>query len=183
MTEVNDPRMSMVLLCREHLNNPVIKNIATWIISDQANHIYESPFHNFSGKWVPDRLSGPGGLIEAAGHGYRTLRIFSKTAETLYAAHSVDRVVAIYLLLIISRALDVRRGVVSTTDGGGSISTIAVANALHFGMTDLDLGEIQALTKWWASRKEMAGTHEEFSPTWWIINQTFDWLFTATRAK
>jgi hypothetical protein len=179
---MTDPRINMVMLVKEHITNPVIKNIAQWLVSDQANHFYEAPFSNFSGKYQPDRWSGKGGLVEATLAGYGPLRILLKTADTIYTTPSVDRVVAIYLLLMISRAIDVKRGLV-TVDSSGSISTVAVANAIAFGMVDLDIGEIQALTKWWASRKEMTGAHESFHVSWWIINQTLDWVFTASRAK
>lgn len=179
---MSDQRLAMVNLAKEHIANPIIKNIAQWLVSDQSSHFYEAPFNNFSGKWEPHRWSSPGGLVEATRIGYQPLRILLETAKTIYTTPSVDRVVAIYLSLMISRSLDVARGEV-ITDSSGSISSVAVANALHFGMTDLNIGEIQALTKWWASRKEMAANHEGFSVSWWTINQTMDWLFTASRAK
>ena len=178
-----DPRIAMITMCKEHIADKVVVNIAKWIVSDQAAHFYKSPFSNFSGKYDKDRWSNPGGLVEATLHGYRVLRVLSETSNVIHTTHSVNRVVAVYLLVMISRCLDVKNNVITTENASGSISTVAVSNALHFGMTDMDLGEIQALTKWWASRKDMFASHEPFNPTWWIVSQTLDWLFVSSRIK
>lgn len=180
---INDPRVAMVLLAKEHIKEPVIQRIAQWLLSDQAVKFYEMPFNNFSGKYDKGRWDDPGGLAEATLYGYRAFRVLAKTAEALHTTYSVDRAVAIYLLVMISRAIDIRSGLQTTTDAQGSISIVAVSNALYFGMTDLTCGEIQGLTKWWESRKGMAASHEPFNVVWWVVSETMNWIFIVSRKK
>lgn len=178
---VNDPRVAMILLTKEHIKEPVIQRIGQWLVSDQAEVFYESPFNNFSGKYDKGRWDGPGGLVEATLYGYRAFRVLAKTGEALHTTYSVDRALAVYLLVMISRVIDIRSGRQTTVDAEGSISTVAVSNALCFGMTDLTCGEIQALTKWWESRKGMMISHEPFNVVWWVISETMNWIFTMAK--
>jgi hypothetical protein len=170
-----------VLLAKEHIKDPTVQRIAQWLVSDQSSAFYESAFNNFSGKYDKGRWDHPGGLAEATLIGYRAFRVLAKTGEALHTAYSVDRAAAIYLLVMISRAIDIRSGRQTTVDAEGSISTVAVSNALYFGMTDLTCGEIQALTKWWESRKGMMMTHEPFNVVWWVVSETMNWIFTVAR--
>lgn len=153
-----------------------------FLASDQAKGFYESGFHQRRGS----RWNGPGTLSRAFVQGYVALRILERTSNELYSQVNLDRLVLCYSLAMVSRWADLRTGQIVLTDGveraKGSMVTIALANMFAFGIHDLSAAEIQAVTCWNKSKTTMIEDHEPFTPLWWIMNQTFEFIQTCGEA-
>lgn len=172
---MSDARLMLIDIAKEHLKYKPVQDITRWLVSDQSSSFLTQNFAP-KGLWC-----GTGGLVDATLNGYKPLRMLCKTSEVIYSTPNIDRIVAIYLILMISRNIEVPSGRITFQDGLGSVGTTAVINALSFGMCDMTPGEVQALTKWWASRTEMIRDHEPFNHEWWIIAETLNWIFTANK--
>jgi hypothetical protein len=176
MTEPTDPKLAFVHLVKEHLQSKHVQNIAKVLVSDQYAEFWEAPFSHGSGRW-----DTKGGLAEATLLGYRAMRFLCKTADALFTKIDEDRLVALYLTVMISRWCNVRT-MQRTFERvqPASATSVAVSNAIALGL-DLTPVEVQALTGWFKSRPEMLKDHEGFSPEWWVISETMNWIFVGNR--
>jgi hypothetical protein len=177
MTEPTDPRMAFVLMVKEHLKSQHVQNIAKVLVSDQYIGFWDAPFSHSSGRW-----DSKGGLVEATLLGYRALRYLCATANQLFAGKvDEDRLVAIYLTIMVSRWCNVRtKQITFERTQPCSVISVALANAVALGI-DLTPAEAQAITNVHASRSELMKDHEGFTSEWWVISETLNWVFVGNR--
>ena len=157
---------------------PKLTDVVRYLASDQAAGFYQAPFN----RNPKSRFAVDGGLIQAMLQGYKALRVLERTATALFSPVNVDRLVMLYVVLMLSRWADLREGKAIFTDlreARGSIATTALTNCMVFGITDLSAAEVQAIVSWARGRTEMVAAHEPFNPTWWVLNQTMDFVFIA----
>ena len=176
MTEPTDPRMAFVLMVKEHIQNPVVQSISKVLVADQYADFWLAPFSHGSSRW-----DNKGGLVEAMLLGYRAFSFLVATAEHLFTKVDKDRLLAIYMIILVSRWANIRtKQVTFQRMNPCSATSVAVANAATFGL-DLTPAEAQALTRWYSSRSELIKDHEGFTPEWWVISETMNWIFIANR--
>lgn len=176
MTEPLDPKVAFISMVKEHIDSNAIKEIAKLLIADQCVGFWDAPFSGGQNRW-----DGKGGLAEAMLYGYRAFRILNTTASTLYTSVDTNRMLAIYLSLMIGRWANIRDlKHTFNRDNPASATSVGVANAIAFGL-DLSPKEVQALTRWYSSRLEMSRDYEGFSPEWWVLSETMNWIFVANR--
>lgn len=173
-----DARAALAAMLGPHMAGcPKLTDVVRYLASDQAGGFYLAPFN----RNPKSRFAVDGGLVQAMLQGYKALRLLERTATALFSPVQLDRLVLLYVVLMISRWADLRDGKVIFSDQGarGSISTTTLTNCLVFGITDLTAAEVQAITSWARGRTEMVGAHEPFNPAWWVLNQTMDFVFIA----
>lgn len=176
MTEPTDPRMAFVLMVKEHIKNPTIQAISKVLVSDQYADFWSVPFSHGNGRW-----DNKGGLVECMLLGYRALCFLMATADQLFTKVDKDRLLAIYMVLLVSRWCNVKNMQVTfQRQQPCAVTSVAVANAVAFGL-DLSPAEAQALTRWYSSRSDLIRDHEGFTPEWWCISEVMNWIFVANR--
>lgn len=161
-------------------SNQAFPKLLLLLASDRTAGFFTAAFNRRPNQ----RFSGSGGLALATITGFSPLLMFHSTAKQVYSEVSVDRMVLLYIIIMISRWADLGTGRFFYQDPGpaGAMATTAVVNALGLGVTDLTAGEVQALTRNFESHESMMRGNEPFNSEWWIMQQTMEFLFRASMA-
>jgi hypothetical protein len=176
-----DLRQQLLAILTEHQEGQAgTGRLMLLIASTNSDSFFTAPFN----KRVNSKFKGVGGLAMATVVGYRAMRMLHGTANQLYRETVINRMVLLYMIMMISRWADLMtsRFMYVDPNPAGSMATTTIVNALGLGVIDLTAGEVQALTRNFESYETMAKGNEPFNPEWWILQQTLEFIFRMSEA-
>lgn len=181
-TNLHDLRESFVNMFKKHLKDHNVKRVLDILTSDIESEFFRCAY--CAGR--RDRFAKAGGLASAALRGYQALLMIHTAAKNLFTEVDLDRCVLIFLLYISGRYKNfqsqsmVYGDLSEYTECITSISTNALSNAFIFGIS-LTPNEVQAISRFDRSSRQLTDDRERFTVEWWILSQTVEWLYVAGR--
>lgn len=183
---IDDLKQQMLSLLDPYLNEvsekDPIQPIMSFLSSENGVGFFNAPYHQVRGS----RFGDVHGLYLATTSGFPALLGFIKVVKVLYGRDvEPARMIALYMMAMFGRWADLSTGLLVYPPPGqqtssGSVFTNAMVNAQYFDLCPMSCGEVQAITRYNLSKREMYGDHEQFTPEWYVMNEVMNLILVES---